>query len=314
IVAACGLPIPKTSSRAITSPAGTADTMETLAPVDLDIAAMRRVVEREGGCIVWGGAVDLSPADDVLIRIERSLDLDSNAQLVASVLSKKISAGATHVVIDIPVGPTAKLRSESAATRLSDQLIDVGKRLALPIAVECTDGSQPVGRGIGPGLEARDVLSVLKCEASAPADLRERASRLAGRLLEFGGRVSVGEGYSRALDVLASGEAWRKFEAICEAQGGMRAPPVATHVHDIESSIGGTVVTIDNRRLAKAAKLAGAPNGPAAGVEMHVRLGARVGKGEPLYSVHAETPGELAYALHFIEAQPDIVAVEEGGI
>lgn len=311
IVAACGLPIPKTSSRAITSPAGTADTMETLAPVDLDIATMRRVVEREGGCIVWGGAVDLSPADDVLIRIERALDLDSDAQLVASVLSKKISAGATHVVIDIPVGPTAKLRSDAAAATLSARLIDVGQRLALPLAVERTDGSQPVGRGIGPALEARDVLGVLQCAVAAPADLRERGGRLAGRLLEFGGHVAAGEGYAKALQTLDNGEAWRKFQAICEAQGGLREPPVAAHTHDVESRRGGTVTSIDNRRLAKAAKLAGAPNAPAAGVEMHVRLGDSVAVGEPLYRLHAETPGELAYALHFIAGQPDIVAVAE---
>ena len=93
IVAAAGVCIPKTSSRAITSPAGTADAMETLAPVDLDLVSMRRVVEREGGCIVWGGAIRLSPVDDVLIRVERALDLDSDAQLVASVLSKKVAAG-----------------------------------------------------------------------------------------------------------------------------------------------------------------------------------------------------------------------------
>ena len=110
IVAACGLRMPKTSSRAITSPAGTADTMETLAPVDLDVAQIRRVVGRTGGCIAWGGAVRLSPADDVLIRVERPLDLDSPGQLVASVLSKKAAAGATHVLIDMPVGLTAKVR------------------------------------------------------------------------------------------------------------------------------------------------------------------------------------------------------------
>ena len=125
IVAACGLRMPKTSSRAITSPAGTADTMETLAPVDLDVPAIRRVVEQTGGCIVWGGAVRLSPADDVLIRVERPLDLDSQGQLVASVLSKKAAAGASHVLIDMPVGPTAKVRGPEAATQLRAQLDQV---------------------------------------------------------------------------------------------------------------------------------------------------------------------------------------------
>ncbi len=185
IIAALGLTIPKTSSRAITSPAGTADTMETLAPVALDVPLMRRVVEREGGCIIWGGAVALSPVDDVLIRVERPLDLDGDAQLVASVMSKKAAAGSTHVLIDVPVGPTAKVRSESAGHTLAWRLIEVGRALGLQVDVVLTDGTQPVGYGIGPALEARDVLAVLRNEAAAPGDLRDRAVMLAGRIVEL---------------------------------------------------------------------------------------------------------------------------------
>ena len=162
IVAAAGLTMPKTSSRAITSPAGTADVMETLTRVDLDVPAMRRVVEREGGCMVWGGKLTLSPADDVLIRVARSLDFDSDAQLVASVLSKKIAAGASHALIDIPVGSAAKVRSEEDAHRLPTLLEQVAAAHGLQLRVLRTHGSQPVGRGVGPGLEARDVLSVLR--------------------------------------------------------------------------------------------------------------------------------------------------------
>ena len=150
IVAALGLPIPKTSSRAITSPAGTADTMETLAPVNLDLATMRRVVEREGGCVTWGGTARLSPADDVLIHVERPLDFDSEGQLVASVLSKKVAAGATHAVFDVPVGPTAKVRSREAARRLGERLAKVGSTLGLNVRIVETDGIQPVGRGSDP--------------------------------------------------------------------------------------------------------------------------------------------------------------------
>jgi Thymidine phosphorylase len=133
IVAAAGVTMPKTSSRAITSPAGTADTMETLAPVELGQAELRRVVEQEGGCIAWGGAARLSPADDVLIRVERPLDLDSTGQLVASVLSKKAAAGASHVLIDLPVGPTAKIRSVAEAQRLSEHLRHVGEAVGLRV-------------------------------------------------------------------------------------------------------------------------------------------------------------------------------------
>ena len=174
IVTAVGVTMPKTSSRAITSPAGTADTMEMLAPVELNQADLRRVVEQEGGCIAWGGAARLSPADDVLIRVERPLDLDSTGQLVASVLSKKAAAGATHVLIDLPVGPTAKIRSVAEAQRVSAHLREVGQAIGLHVLPVMTDGAQPVGRGLGPALEARDALAVLRGDPDAPVDLRER--------------------------------------------------------------------------------------------------------------------------------------------
>lgn len=311
VVAACGLRMPKTSSRAITSPAGTADSMETLAPVALDVPQIKRVVERTGGCIVWGGAVRLSPADDVLIRVERPLDLDSQGQLVASVLSKKAAAGATHVVIDMPVGPTAKVRSAQAAQDLGRQLEQVGAALGLHVRVVATDGLAPVGRGIGPALEARDVLAVLQGQPGAPADLALRSAHLAGQLLELGGAAPAGGGEQLALDALGDGRAWAKFQEICEAQGGMRQPPVAPHRRAMPAPRSGCVTAIDNRRLARIAKLAGAPQSPSAGVDLHVRTGEFVERGEPLFTLHADSPGELAYAVEYAISQADTVHVIE---
>lgn len=311
IVAACGLIMPKTSSRAITSPAGTADTMETLAPVTLDIATMRKVVAKEGGCLVWGGAVLLSPADDVLIRVSRPLDLDGEGQLVASILSKKAAAGSTHVVVDLPVGPTAKVRTAEAAYALSERLTQVGRAVGLEVRVVITDGSQPVGRGLGPALEARDAVAVLRREPHAPSLLRGRALALAGYVLELAGRAEQGSGFAMARAVLDDGRAWRKFEAICEAQGGMREPPRASHTAVVTSMRAGRVAEIDNRRLARIAKLSGAPQAPAAGIELHTSLGAQVERGHPVLTIHAETPGELAYALGYVQAQTDVIRIEE---
>lgn len=310
IVAANGLVMPKTSSRAITSPAGTADMMETLAPVDLDIATLRRVVELEGGCIAWGGAVHLSPADDIFVRVERELDVDTEGQLIASVLSKKIAAGSTHVVIDIPVGATAKVRGKDAANHLAKRTTAVAARFNLAATCLQTDGSQPVGRGIGPALEAFDVLAVLQNKSDAPDDLRQRAAMLAGAALEIGGKASKGSGVELALATLFGGRAWNKFEAICKAQGGLRTPPKALHVYPLIAPRAGRVVHIDNRKLARLAKLAGAPDAKAAGVSMEVRLGDEVDRGQPLFHVHAETPGELAYALDYAARAGDIVMVE----
>ncbi|HEU5305181.1 MAG TPA: thymidine phosphorylase [Gemmatimonadales bacterium] len=202
IVTAAGVIMPKTSSRAITSPAGTADTMEMLAPVDLDVPAMRRVVEQEGGCIVWGGSARLSPADDVLIRIERPLDIDSSGQLVASVLSKKAAAGVTEVLVDLPVGPTAKIRSVIEAQRLCTRLVDVGQAVGLRVLPVMTDGTQPVGHGIGPALEARDAVRVLQGDPEGPPELRERALLLAGYLLELAGKAAAGAGQAMAREIL----------------------------------------------------------------------------------------------------------------
>lgn len=304
IAAAHGLLIPKTSSRAITSPAGTADVVDTFTRSALTVAEMRQVVEQEGGCLAWGGAVDLSPVDDVLIGIEHPLDIDSEGQLVASVLSKKVAAGATHVVLDLPVGPTAKVRSAGAAAALGRDLTEVGRALGLEVRVMTSDGTEPVGRGIGPALEARDVLAVLRGDPAAPADLRERALAVAGRVLELDPAVPEGTGVERARGLLADGLAWRKLVAIATAQGGLREPPVAPLVVPVPCAVAGRVAAIDNRRLARVAKLAGAPAAAAAGVVIHKRVGDLVEVGEPLFDVHAEVEGELAYALDYVRTGP----------
>lgn len=311
LVAALGYRIPKTSSRAITSPAGTADVVEVMAPVALDLMAMRRVVEREGGCLVWGGNVGLSPADDVLIRVERPLDFDSDGQLVASVLSKKIAAGSSHVLIDIPVGPTAKVRSDAAAAALQDRLLRTAERLELRLRVHRSDGRQPVGVGIGPGLEARDVLRVLRNDSDAPVDLRDRALDLAGALLDMATNDPAGTGRGRAREALASGQGLSKFLAICDAQGGFREPTLAPHRYEVLASRDGVITSIDNRRLARVAKLAGAPAAPSAGVECALRIDHRVLRGQALFAVHAASRGELEYALDYARTQPDILTLTE---
>lgn len=313
IVSAFGLTMPKTSSRAITSPAGTADTMEVIAPVNLNLNQMRKVVENENGCIVWGGSVALSPADDILIRIERALLLDSEGQLVASILSKKIAAGSSHILLDIPIGATAKVRSIETANLLKDYLETIGKELGVMVKAIFTDGSSPIGRGIGPALEAKDVLAVLQGDKNAPQDLRSRALMLAGQVLEFSPKVKPGTGQRIAEEILSSGQAWKKFQAICNAQGGIMEPPVAKYQHVVRATSAGKVAAIDNRLISRVAKLAGAPKSKAAGVELMISVGSTVSVREPLYIVHAESRGELDYAVNLLSQDYDIIHIKEKG-
>ncbi len=312
IVAACGLLMPKTSSRAITSPAGTADTMETMAPVSLSFERMRAVVEQEGACIAWGGSVSLSPTDDIVIRVERALDLDSEGQLVASVISKKVAAGASHVLIDIPVGPTAKVRQEAGGAAL-ERAADSNRQGTRSRGQRSAERRQPAGRHSASAPRSRHAMCCGCCAATRerpPTCARGRCNWLA-MLLEMGGAAAVGQGLARATAVLDSGAAWNKFRAICEAQGGMREPPSSRFQHAVLARRGGLVAHMNMRSLAKAAKLAGAPADKAAGIEMHVRLGDEVERGQPLFTMHADTTGELHYALDFLETHQETMSVEE---
>ncbi len=302
IVAAHGMLMPKTSSRAITSPAGTADTMEVLARVNLDLDKLREIVNHQRGFLAWGGTARLAPVDDILISVERPLAMDSKGQMIASILSKKIAAGSTHLLIDIPVGPSAKVHTQAEALRLRKLFEYVGDRAGLQLEVVITDGSQPIGHGIGPALEARDVMRVLENDPRAPLDLKEKALQLAGRILEFDPDVRGGQGYHLARDLLESGRALHKMQDIIAAQGAHAFPPDPAKLeHQVLAPADGMVTAIDNLQIAHIARLAGAPMDKSAGIDLHKKLHDRVSKDEPLYSVYAEFAADFQFAVHATE-------------
>ena len=287
IVAAHGLMIPKTSSRAITSPAGTADTMEVLARVDLGVDEMKEVVGACNGCLVWGGHVNLAPADDILISVERPLSLDTREQMVASIISKKLAAGSTHLLLDVPVGPTAKVTNATEAMRLRKLFEFVGDRFGISIEVVTTDGRQPIGAGIGPVLEAQDVMAVLSNDPAAPPDLREKSLRLAAHLLEYDPKLRGGAGYARARDLLESGAALTQMQKIIDAQGpSVCRTDLGTLTIDVPAPADGIVMSIDCLRLNRIARTAGAPIDKGAGIRIFKKIGDRVEQGEPLYRIH----------------------------
>ena len=297
IVAAHGLTIPKTSSRAITSPAGTADTMEVLARVNVDVDEMKSIVSACNGCLVWGGHVNLSPADDILISVERPLCLDTREQMVASIISKKVAAGSTHLLIDLPVGPTAKLVNDAEAMRLRKLFEFVGDRFGLSVEVITTDGRQPIGNGIGPVLEAEDVMAVLGNDPDAPVDLREKSLRLAAHLLEYDPALRGGSGYARARDLLESGAALKQMHRIMDAQGPSDCnSDLGPRTFDVKAPTDGVVSGIDCLQLNRLARTAGAPLDKGAGIRLFKKIGERVDQGEPLYRVHTFDQAEYALA------------------
>lgn len=304
IMGAAGLKCPKTSSRAITSPAGTADTMEVLAGVEFSIDELKEIISKINCFMVWGGSVNLAPADDKIIKAEYPLSLDPEGQVLASVMAKKKSVDADYLVIDIPVGRSAKISDMSKANDLARKFIDLGKRL--DIATECliTDGSSPVGKGIGPALEARDVLLAL--EGKGPLDLVNKSLDLAGALFELSGKARAGEGRRLAEGILSSGKAKRKMMEIIEAQGGNPdVKPsdikIGDKSYEIQSELKGNVKFIDNKLISKVARTAGAPKDKEAGVYLHVRVGELVKKGDTLFTIYSKTEGKLSEAITLAE-------------
>ena len=309
IIAAYGLHIPKTSSRAITSPSGTADTMEVFCNVDVPTERMKEIVDECNGCIVWGGAVDLSPADDLIINTKKLLNVDSEGQMVASILSKKIAAGSTHILIVAPVGPTAKVKTEEDFKRLKDTFEGIGKKLGKHVVVAHEQGLQPVGNGIGPALEARDILKLFKNEPDAPQDLKEISLDLAGQIIEFDPKVKKGDGYKIAKEILESGKAYDKFMQIIKAQGDLREIPTAKFTRDIVAKADGKVYEFDNKKLAQVCRFAGAPEVDVAGVYLYKHLNDSVKKGEKLFTIHADSQGAIEQAYDFASKE-DIVKVK----
>lgn len=302
IIAAFGLTMPKTSSRAITSPAGTADTMEVFANVNLSMNEMQAVVHQHQACIAWGGTAQLSPIDDLLIKVERPLMLDSQGQMIASILSKKMAAGATHLLLDIPVGAYAKVKNMSDAQRLKQEFEFVSDHLGLNTQVILTDGSEPIGRGIGPLLESQDVIAVLESSADAPQDLKEKSLKMAGHILEFSPNVRGGQGYQIAQQILESGQALSKFRAIVESQGlSPIHETIGHHTLDVKANHSGTVTAINNRHIARLAHLTGAPTDAGAGIFIHKKVGDSVATNEALYTLYANVESNLEFARKFLQ-------------
>jgi len=303
IVAAAGLTIPKTSSRSITSPAGTADKVECLCPVELSIDEIRRVVRKTNGCMVWGGSVNLAPADDMFIKIEYPLSIDP--LLLPSVMSKKKAVGANYVVIDIPTGRGSKVKTTGEAQELGYKFIQLGREMNINVRCVSTFGEQPIGYGIGPALEAREALATMSRKPGrVPWDLLGKVFHIAGHLFSFRG---TNGGEDKALEIWRSGKAERKMREIIGAQGGNpnikpSDIPVGSHRACIASAKKGQVLWISNAAIVQIAREAGTPKNKGAGLLLHKKLNSRVERGETLFEIYAEQTHKLNRALKLAES------------
>ncbi|MEM4524112.1 MAG: AMP phosphorylase, partial [Archaeoglobaceae archaeon] len=306
-VAASGLLIPKTASRAITSASGTADTMEVLANVNLSVEEIKEITEKVGGVIAW--AKNVTPADERIIMVEYQLEISPKSNLIASLLSKKLANGSQFVAIDIPIGKYMKIESMDVGRSFANTMVELGRKLGLRITATLTDGSQPVGNAIGPALEAREALKILE-NPSVDNPLVDKALSFAGILFEMTGIAN--DGYSHARKIFESGKTLEKFKEIIAAQGGdekIRSEdiPVGDKTYTLKSNSEGVVVAVSNRAIMKIARAAGAPKDKGAGVYVHKKRGEVVRTGDPLLTIYAEKDWKLDNAIEILRIEKPIV-------
>jgi AMP phosphorylase len=300
IVAAAGLSIPKTCSRAISSAGGTADILETIANVTLPGWKIKEITEKVGGTIAWGGGVNIAPADDIIIRAEYPLSIDPYSQVIASVLAKKKAVGADHLLMDIPTGPHTKVESMETARKYARDFMDIGMKIGINVQCAITYGGQPVGRNIGPALEVQEALKVLENDPPSSSTV-EKATSLAGIILEMGG--FSGNGKSEAMKILKSGEALEKFREIIQAQGTDKPDihsadvPLGEFKDNILSPGDGYVSSIHNKDIVRIARAAGCPHDKFGGIVLRKKIGHQVERGDVLFEIYSSNDQRLKMAV-----------------
>ncbi len=303
IIAAAGFKIPKISSRAITTPAGTADVMEAIATVNFTLKEIKKIVNNVGGCIAWNGNLGIAPADDIIIRVEEPLAFESYDKIIISVMAKKVAVGATHLVLDIPYGKTAKIHHLSDARKIAEKFKKVTEKFNIKVAFDLNEMLEPAGRGIGPVLEARDVLYILEQHKDRPLKLEEKALRLAGLLLDlcYKEKGIKLNGEEEAKKILIKGLALKKFQEIIKAQKGdgsinSTSLKLANFKKEIISSVKGKIKEINNYNLNAVAKVLGAPKDKFAGIYLLKKLDHNVEKNEPLLIMYSNDKYRLQEA------------------
>lgn len=310
IVAAYGLPIPKTASRSLSSCAGVADTMSVLANVDLNEVELKNLVAENHGALVCHNGLRIAAANKLISGVERQIGITQQQHLVASILAIKIAMGITHLVIDIPVGSSSRIKTTQDAMRLRKLIEYVGDQMGIEVDAVITDGSEPIGNGIGAVLEARDVMKILRNKDDAPQDLKEKSLFLAGRVIDFDPKLRGGQGYLVAKEILSSGRALETMNRIIHSQGKAPQPKLGNLTRDIVSSVTGYVESIDNTRINRIGVLGGASQNPGAGLDLLKKVGDKVEQGETLFRIHSMNSTDFGYANSAVDGNNGYTIVQ----
>lgn len=309
------LAVPNTSSRAITTPAGTSDMLEVIMPVSLSNEEILDVVDKENGCLVWGGGLHLAPADDILINVKRLLNMEAYETFLVSIIAKKVAMKVTHLLIDIPYGPETKVLNISEVEKVQDKFEELCGRFGIKVDVYKREALSPDGHGIGPLLEIRDVLRIFERHPERPVALENTAIDMAGRLLELAKVVDPGKGNEIARSKLENGEAKKKFWDIAMTQGAKKKIKssdltTAEFSHTIKSKKTGVIDQIENREVVEVARALGAPFIKKAGMYFPKLVNQNVQKGDPLVTLYATSKERLELGVEVFNQSGEFIHIQ----
>jgi putative thymidine phosphorylase len=294
IIASFGLVIPNTSTRAITAPAGTTDILEVVMPVNFNGEEIYDIVRKTGGALVWGGNLNIAPADDTLIRVEKGLHVQSYQKFIISIIAKKLAMGISHILIDLPYGQNTKIDEPEDIELVSETFKKLFNKVGIKCHVYARNVLAPDSRGIGPDLEIQEVLRILENDKGKCVELEDITVHMAGDLLEFAGKAKKGMGEGMARDCVESGKAEKKFWEIAFAQGckkkiSSKDIKVGSEAYEILAEKSGRIKSINNKEVVKISRALGTPNNKKAGIYFHKFLGDEVKKGDILMTFYSTT-------------------------
>lgn len=309
LVSKLGFIIPNTSTRAITAPAGTTDVLETVMPVSLSEEQIKRVVAETGGCLAWGGGLELAPADDILIQIEKPLHIESYDKFVVSIIAKKIAAGCKYVLLDLPYGDTAKVPS-SDVPKVTKAFESLFAKFGIKVFVYKRQAKGPDGNGIGPILEARDVLWILERDKRRPIGMENLAIDMAAQLIALTGKYTYQGAHEILRETLESGEAYKQFWKIGKAQGAQKIVKgddlVPGHyTYEVKSTKSGIIKNFDNHRIVQITRALGAPYAKGSGIYLNHQVGDRVSVGEIVATLYGEAQSRVDLAIRNLDGVQD---------
>jgi AMP phosphorylase len=306
LLTSLGIKMPKTFSKAITTPAATGECVSVLMDISFSKKQIMELVKKNNTCLIRGGGLDLAPADEKLIKVAYPLSMQSYSRTIISIMAKKYAMGINHSLIDIPVWPSAKVPDMKTAKRLKQKYEYVGKKLWMKVKVEITPALQPIGAGIGAVMQVREVLRVLQQHPARPMDLEKKSIHLCAKIIEMVGMAKGKEAEKLAYGQLISGQAWKKMQAIISAQNGnpnvtSEGLKLAKIKKDILAEKTGKVKYIDMKVVNVVARTLGSPLDLQAWLYLHKKLGDVVQKGEKIYTMYANDEGKIKLAKELLD-------------